>query len=324
MPPFANSDFLSRRDWLEMTTGLAVAAGAGLLSARPANALEKTPMPASPSYRYSFNTSTIMGQKLPLLEQIDVAGKAGFHAFEPWMRDLQQFVDGGGKLADARKKIADYGMTMESAIGFAQWIVDDETQRKAGLDALKHDMDQLVQMGGKRIAAPPIVAQDASAPKLDPSRIAERYHAALEVGRNQGIVPQLELWGFSKNLSRMSEVLAAAAETDHPDACILPDIYHLHRGGSSFEAMKLLAGASVHVFHVNDYPGSKAADKLVDADRVYPGDGDAPIAHINEILKAICFNGVLSLELFNQDLWKQDPYKVAVTGMEKMKKAFPL
>ena len=213
-------------------------------------------------------------------------------------------------------------MTMESAIGFAPWIVDDDNARRAGLEALKHDMDLLVQLGGKRIAAPPIGAQEPSAPKIELSKAAERYRAALEVGHNAGITPQLEVWGFSRNLSRLGEVLLTAAEAGHPDACILPDIYHLHRGGSSIEGMKLLAGAGVHVFHVNDYPDTIAADKLTDADRVYPGDGSAPIAHIKEILRAIKFEGVLSLELFNRDLWKQDPYQVGVTGFKKMQAAF--
>jgi sugar phosphate isomerase/epimerase len=36
-------------------------------------------------------------------------------------------------------------------------------------------------------------------------------------------------------------------------------------------------------------------------------------------LKQIGYRGVLSLELFNRDLWKQDPATVARTGLEKMR-----
>ena len=67
-----------------------------------------------------------------------------------------------------------------------------------------------------------------------------------------------------------------AIESGHPKACILPDVFHLYKGGSSLEGVRLLAPAAIHVFHVNDYPAQPARDKVTDADRVYPGDGVAP------------------------------------------------
>ena len=35
-------------------------------------------------------------------------------------------------------------------------------------------------------------------------------------------------------------------------------------------------------------------------------------------LRRIGFRGVLSLELFNREYWKQDAFQVAQTGLEKM------
>src|SRR5690606_23706373 len=131
-----------------------------------------------------------------------------YDAIEPWMRDLYQFVEQGGDLGDLKKQLDDAGLTVESAIGFAQWIVDDPAARKAGLEEARRDMDLLRQIGGKRIAAPPIGAQNSEGPPLQ--TIAERYRDLLEVGRQQGMVPQLELWGFSKTLSRLSELAYVA------------------------------------------------------------------------------------------------------------------
>ena len=56
-----------------------------------------------------------------------------------------------------------------------------------------------------------------------------------------------------------------------------------------------------------------------DSDRIYPGDGIAPMS---QILNAVGGHGrsiVLSLELFNRDYWKLDPMEVAKTGLAKMK-----
>jgi sugar phosphate isomerase/epimerase len=112
-----------------------------------------------------------------------------------------------------------------------------------------------------------------------------------------------------------------AIESGHPQACVLPDVYHLYKGGSSFDSLKLLSGVGVQVFHMNDYPADPPRETINDASRVYPGDGVAPLKSMLRDLRLAGFRGVLSLELFNRDYWKQDPLTVARTGLEKMRAA---
>lgn len=307
---------IGRREWLAGVGALAGAAVAG----RRAGAAEGTADPGGPlAVRYCLNTSTISGQKLPIEEELALIAEVGYDGIEPWTRELQAHVDGGGKLADLGKRIADAGLTVESVIGFANWIVDDEAQRREGIEQLKRDMEMVRVIGGTRIAAPPVGAHRGDAPKIDLFIVAERYRAILEVGAQIGVTPQVEVWGFSPNLSRLGEAVLVAIEAGHPDACVLPDIYHIYRGGSDFAGLKLLAGAGLHVFHVNDYPTVKPRTEANDADRVYPGDGDAPLAEIMSALRAGGFRGALSLELFNRDYWQQDAREVARRGLEKMR-----
>ncbi|TXT22384.1 MAG: xylose isomerase, partial [Planctomycetota bacterium] len=276
--------------------------------------------PASKStgvVKYSFNTSTIRGQKVGLAREVEIAAEAGYDAIEPWMGTINDFVKGGGSLKDLGKKARDLGLTVESAIGFARWIVDDDTERAKGFEEAKRDMDSLQQLGGKRIAAPPSGAQGP----VDLLKAAERYRQLCELGRQFGIVPEVEVWGFSKALSRLGETAFVALESAHPDATILPDIYHLFKGGSGFEGLRLLSSSAVQVFHVNDYPADLPREKIADKDRVYPGDGIAPMT---EILRSVIRPDrpiVLSLELFNPEYWKQDALQVARTGLEKTKAA---
>jgi len=273
--------------------------------------------PANEPFGYCLNMSTIRGQKLSLSEQVDVAAKAGYHAIEPWIREMQEFADKGGKLADVKKQIADAGMTVESAIGFATWIVDDDQQRAKGLETARHDMDLVRQIGGTRIAAPPAGATKQA--DLDLFGAAERYHALLELGKEMGVTPQVELWGFSQSMKRLGELVFVATESGHPDACMLPDVYHIYKGGSDFEGLRMINGAAIHVFHMNDYPDNPPRATISDAHRVYPGDGVAPLSKILRVVDAAGFRGMLSLELFNRDYWRQDALDVARTGLEKMR-----
>lgn len=268
-------------------------------------------------FRYCLNTSTIRGQKLPLPEQISIAAAAGFQGIEPWLGDLHEYAQQGNNLADLGKQIAAAGLTVESAIGFARWIVDDKAERDQGLLDAKRDMQAVREIGGMRIAAPPV---GATGP-MDLDIIAERYRDLLEVGRQVGVVPQLELWGHSPAIHRLGQLVYIATEAGDRDACLLPDIYHIYKGGSDFTGLRMIEGHRMHVFHMNDYPADPPRETIGDEHRVYPGDGVAPTKQILRDLYETGFRGAFSLELFNRELWKQDPLQVAKTGLQKMRSA---
>jgi 2-keto-myo-inositol isomerase len=269
--------------------------------------------------KFCLNTSTVRGQQLTVPEQIKVCADAGYDAIEPWIGDLRNYMSSGGTATDLRKMLEDAGLTVPSAIGFAKWIVDDESERAAGLEEARRDMDLLRSIGGIRIAAPPIGAHQTAGPELPV--IAERYRRLLELGAETGVVPQLELWGFSKTLSRLGELAYVAAEAGHPDACVLPDIYHIYKGGSRFEGLGIIEASSMKVFHVNDYPAEPERQTIADRDRVYPGDGVAPLSEVFSLLSKHGFAGTLSLELFNESYWKLPAIEVAKTGLAKMRQA---
>jgi sugar phosphate isomerase/epimerase len=271
------------------------------------------------AWRYCLNSGTISGHKLTIEEQVQLAGRTGYDGIEPWIRDIEAYVQRGGKLDDLKKQIADAGLRVEGAIGFAHWIVNDPLERQEGLEQARRDMDLVRRIGGTRIAAPPAGATGNE--PLDLREAAQRYRTLLEVGVEIGVIPQLEVWGFSANLSRLGEVAQVAIEAGHPDACLLLDIYHLYKGGSEFTSLRLISGHSMHCFHVNDYPADPPRAKIGDQDRVYPGDGVAPLDEIFQTLAAGGFVGALSLELFNRQYWRQPAEIVARTGLQKMKSA---
>jgi len=274
------------------------------------------PATAASPFTYCLNTSTIAGQKLPLPEMVDLAAKAGFKAIEPWIREIIAYQDRGGSLKDLRRRIEDRGLVVASAIGFAQWIVDDDAARKSGMAEAKRDIDLVAQLGGKFIAAPPMGHHDK--PGLDLMAAAGRYAELFDLAKPFGVTPLLEIWGPSKSLHRLGEALFIAAESRRP-AQLLLDVFHLYKGGSTHSGLRLLNGRQLPVFHVNDYPATPPRQQITDADRVYPGDGIAPLHAIFTILREIGATPYLSLELFNPAYYQQDAMTVLTTGLRKMR-----
>jgi 2-keto-myo-inositol isomerase len=309
---------LSRRSALGRTGVLlgAAAFGSNFIGAA-AQGSEPTSKTDSKPFLFCLNTATIRGQKLGIVKEIEVAAKAGYDAIEPWVDSVEQFTKAGGSLSDLRKRISDLGLTVEGAIGFPEWIVDDDARRARGMEQAKREMDLVTQIGAKRFASPPAGATDL--PKLDLLKAAERYLALLEAGQNSGLVPELELWGFSKNLNHLGECVAVAMETGHPNACVLADVFHLHKGGSKIESLRLLGPTAIQVLHMNDFPADPPREKIDDSYRVFPGDGTAPLAELLKLLHQTGGQKILSLELFNRKYWDQPAEEVAATGLSKMK-----
>lgn len=276
---------------------------------------------AAPSFVYCLNMSTVRGQKLGFIKELEVAAQAGFGSVEIWLDVFQEYLKNGGTVNAARQKLQDLGLKVEQAIGFASWIVDDAATRAKALEQMKREMELLAQIGCLRMAAPPVGVQSADSPALDLQKAAERYRAILDLSDQTGVVPHLELWGFSKNLSRLSEVMYVAVESGHRSARLLLDVYHLYRGGSSLESLVLVGKPAVEIFHVNDYTADFTPQAITDADRVYMGDGVAPLGRILAAIKRPDRPVVLSLELFNKSYYAQDALKVAQTGLAKMKAA---
>lgn len=296
----------------QILTAVAATASAAVVS-QPS---EAAPKPVS--FIPCLNMSTIRGQKLGFVKELETASKAGFKAVEIWMDSYQEYLQKGGTTADARKILKDLGLSVEQAIGFAQWVSNDDVVRTKALEQLKREMGILAEIGCKRMAAPPSGEQNT--PNFDLRKAAERYRAILELSDQTGVVPNLELWGFSKSFCRLSEVMYIAAESGHPSARLLLDVYHLYKGGSSLDSLMLVGKPAIELFHINDYPANPPRETIVDADRVHVGDGIAPVKRILEAIKRPDRPIVLSLELFNKAYYAQDALQVAKEGFQKVKK----
>jgi sugar phosphate isomerase/epimerase len=285
-----------------------------------ARAAQPTPRqrPANEPFGYCLNTSTIRGNQLDIVKVVEAAAKAGFHSLEPWIQELDAYTKTGGSLKDLGKRIADAGLTVEGAIAFNTFLIDDPTERAASLERLKVDMDKVAQIGGARIAAPPgRPAPGGVQVTLD--NAAKYYREALELGEKMGVQPLLELWGVHPLLGPLRNGIYVTTATGRADASLLLDVFHMYKSGTPFTALRQINGAALHLMHINDYPQAADPATLNDGNRIYPGDGVAPFRQILRDLRDNGFRGHFSLELFNRDYWKMTADENLKTGLEKIR-----
>jgi 2-keto-myo-inositol isomerase len=296
---------LTRREILSLGGG-AGALLAGVGSSLPAQSAERAPM------TLALNTSTI--RPAPLETKVRIAAEMGYDGIEVWDNELADHEGKGESLEDLGKLIADLGLFVPNVIGLWGCMPADDAERPAALETSKQRMERAVKVGARHIAAIPTPDRE----EIDVIWAGERYREILEIGDEVGITPAVEFVGFFKGINRLGEAAAIGIESNHPKACLVTDTFHLYRGGSMFKGIRHLNGSFIAVCHFNDAPAFPPQFHQGDKDRIFPGDGVMPLVEFVSDLRAIGFNGPLSLETFNRDHWQQDPRKIARIGIEKM------
>lgn len=315
------SNHVDRRSFLKMT---ATGSGAGLLAASAsAEAAEKKHKKAkrwqdgASPFPLALNTSTI--RPADTLTKLKVAAETGWDAVEFWTQDLEAYEKehGAGSLKDLKQRVADAGLYVPNIIGLWNAMPATEEAWQAELPKLRELMRLCSEVGSQRVAVLPF--PDREEKEFDLAFAAAKYKELIHIGRNDyNIQPMYEFIGFLKGMHRLGQACAVAIDADEPTACVLPDTFHLYRGGSGFSGIRQLSPDFIGNFHWNDVPAEPGQFSLEDKDRIYPGDGILPLTKAIQDLVAIGYDKALSLELFNRALWEQDPMQVGRDGLRKM------
>ena len=267
-------------------------------------------------FSYCLNTSTIRSDGATILDMIDTTADAGYDGIEPWVAELDAWVDGGGTLAQVKARADERGLSIVNLIGFPEWAVPEDDRRAKGFEEAARCFQIAEDLGCPCVAAPPFGIHDRN---VDLLPVTERFAELVDLAAESGVTPLLEYWGIAQTLGRTGEVLMIAAECGRPGVQLLADVFHMYKGSGHHVGFEHFGAGRLGLVHVNDYPASPTRADITDADRVYPGDGLAPWPQIVASLKTIGFTGMLSLELFNEAYWAQGPTVVAREGLAKLK-----
>jgi sugar phosphate isomerase/epimerase len=108
------------------------------------------------------------------------------------------------------------------------------------------------------------------------------------------------------------------AQAGSPSLGLCLDSFHYFVGPSQPEDLGVLARENL--FHVQlcdllDVPRELASD----SDRILPGDGDIPLAPILQRLRAIDYQGTVSIELMNPNIWRISPLQFGEVAMTALR-----
>lgn len=263
-----------------------------------------------PSFQYSLNSSTL--KPTPILEKIRVAAAAGYSGIELWHADIDLHLEQGGSIAEIRQAIDDSGLQVPTTVMLKGWCEPDGPADVEGMAECRRRMEHAVILGARHaVAGPP-----HSGVNFDLA--AQRYARLLDIGIELGVRPAMEYLGFAQEVHSIADALRIMEGSGHPEATIVLDPFHDFRGGGGHDDIARLRPEQIAVCHFDDAPANPPASEQRDPDRVMPGEGVIDLPKFVRLLNQIGYTGFISLELFREDLWQQDPLEVAKQGLAAM------
>ncbi len=129
----------------------------------------------------------------------------------------------------------------------------------------------------------------------------------------------LEFQAKSTFLNNLQTAVATLAQVGEPNLGICLDVFHYYIGPSKFEDLGLLSPENLFHVQLCDI-AARPREFAEDRDRILPGDGDFLLEPLLEQLKAIGYQGCVSLELMNPTLWQVPPQQIGEVGITALRK----
>lgn len=250
--------------------------------------------------------------------EVDVQSHAmaGWSAVELWITKLENYLR-SNTVAGARSLLESHGIQPVAASSQGGLLLSQGAERAAHYDLFRSRLDVLRELQVPTL----IVAADFTrevAPE-DYGRAAESLVEAAGLARAAGVRIALEFQKGSQLCSSLDTALALIAQSGAEGVGVCLDLFHYYTGPSKFEDLAYLSLENLAWVQVCDLSGVPR-ELAGDADRIFPGEGDFQIGPILDHLASIGYEGFVSLELLNPDLWAIPADRVADVGRQAMER----
>ena len=263
--------------------------------------------------RLGFNGATT--QTADLATDIRVAGQAGYAVIE--LRDikLDQFL-AHGSFDDVRRMVRAANVQAWTINAIDRVGVDGAagTARAVARCRELSRYAQAIECPWVLVVPGPIEGRSDTQITSDTvAALREMADAAAEFGVNVAF----EFMGFPWSAVRdIAGAWTIVQQAHRPNLGVIVDTAHFYAGGSTLESLRDVDPARLAVLHINDVEDVAKPD-ITDGHRLYPGDGVIPLQNILAAARATGWDGVLSVELFREEYWQQDPLAVARAAKAK-------
>jgi len=242
-------------------------------------------------------------------EKLEAIARAGFQRVEIFENDLLSF---SGSPADVRRMIGDFGLSAITFQPFRDFEGMPDAKRERALLRAERKFDVMEALDCDLLLVCSNVSPD-SLGGID--RAAADLRALGERAQKRGIRIAFEALAWGRHINDYRDAWEAVRRADHPAVGLVLDSFHILARGTDLSAMRSIPRDRIFLVQVADAP-------RLDMDflswsrhfRNFPGQGDLPLDDFMDALDATGFDGLFSLEIFNDQFRGGLTRQVAVDG----------
>jgi sugar phosphate isomerase/epimerase len=249
-------------------------------------------------------------------EDVAAFADAGCTAMEVWLTKLETHLQ-AHSAADTRRLLEDRQMTLAAASYQGGLLLSQGEQRRAHLDHFRRRLDLCQQFGIRTLLVIADFVETVDATSLERAVVSLRQAAQWAAGFDVSLA--LEFRSSASFCSSLDTALALVAQCGEPNAGLNLDVFHYYTGPSKFEDLGHLTVDRLAFVQLSDL-GGIPRELASDSDRILPGEGDFQLAPILERIRAMGYDGWVSLELLNPTLWKVPPTQVVELGLAALRR----
>jgi 4-hydroxyphenylpyruvate dioxygenase len=258
----------------------------------------------------SIATVSLSGGLAEKLEAIAAAGFAGVEIFES---DLLSF---NGTPRDVAKLVASLGLKIVTFQPFRDFEGMPEPQKGRTFARAERKFDLMGELGCDLMMICSNVAPDSQG-GID--RAAADFHELGERAKKRGIRVGFEALAWGRHISDYRDAWEVVRRADHAAVGVTLDSFHIFSRKTDLGAIRSIPRDKIALVQLADAP-------WLDMDviswsrhfRCLPGQGDFPLTDFMDAVLATGYEGLLSLEIFNDQFRAGSPRGVALDGQRSL------
>jgi 4-hydroxyphenylpyruvate dioxygenase len=246
-------------------------------------------------------------------EKLQAIAAAQFKGVEIFENDLLSF---NGTPDDVRRMIADLGLKTITFQPFRDFEGMPEPQRARVFDRAERKFDLMQELDCDLL----LICSNVSPHALGGiDRAASDFHELGGRAAKRGIRVAFEALAWGRHINDYRDAWEVVRRADHPAIGLVLDSFHALVRKTPLDAIRSIPRDRIFLVQVADAP-------LLDMDylswsrhyRCFPGQGDLAVDDFMAALQATGFDGLVSLEIFNDRFRAGSARSVAVDGQRSL------
>jgi len=268
--------------------------------------------------KLAVNQATLM--KTPMNIFLEAIAKAGFEGVELRRDETFDYLR-THRVEDLNQLLRENNLECITFNAIELFSLCSEKEFQEILNYTEKLMEIGTQINCDIIIAVPSFLDDPTIPESKIiSQTVERLKVIAKIADNYSFKLGFELLGFPNCSVRKVDMALKVIESEElPEMGLIIDTFHFFVGEHSVNELGTIPLDKLWLIHMNDAI-EKPFNELQDTHRVLPCHGFFNLEMFVKKLKEIGYDKWLSLELFNEKIWEEDPYKVAEDSIESIRK----